>query len=158
LLEFDDRGRGRAFDRRQDIPAMPHNVLPHTADTGLEATASSLAALIAELAAGMFGLIAEVRPDRVHRWVDIAVQSATPEDLAVDVLSTLLWHSEVDDIHFSSFEVRQGPDPLEVTVRAGGAPASEAEATGPPIKAITYHGLVVEKREGGWYGRVYFDV
>jgi SHS2 domain-containing protein len=137
---------------------MPHNVLSHTADTGLEATAPTLAALIAELAAGMFGLIAQVRPDSTLRWVELAVQSPTPEDLAVDVLSTLLWHSEVDDILFSAFEVRQPQDALEVTVRAGGAPTKEVESMGPPIKAVTYHGLVIEEREGGWYGRVYFDV
>jgi SHS2 domain-containing protein len=137
---------------------MPHNVLSHTADTGIEATATTLSALIAELAVGMFGLIAEVRPGSVLSWVELAVQSPTPEDLAVDVLSTLLWHSEVDDIHFSAFEVRQGRDPLEVTVRAGGPRTREAEAIGPPIKAVTYHGLLIEERDGGWYGRVYFDV
>jgi SHS2 domain-containing protein len=32
------------------------------------------------------------------------------------------------------------------------------EPTGPPIKAVTYHAVVVEQREEDWLGRVYFDV
>jgi SHS2 domain-containing protein len=43
-------------------------------------------------------------------------------------------------------------------VEVGGVPTSAVEPAGPPIKAVTYHDLVVERREGRWYGRVYFDV
>jgi SHS2 domain-containing protein len=51
-----------------------------------------------------------------------------------------------------------GPDDLAVKVQAGGLLVDAVEPIGPPIKAVTYHELVVEQRDGVWYGRVYFDV
>ena len=137
---------------------MPYRVLSHTADTGLEATAPTLAELIGELATGMFGLIAQVESEGALRWIELTVESPTLEDLVVDALSALLWHSEVEDILFCAFTVREAPEGLAVTVRAGGVPMNEVESTGAPIKAVTYHRLAVEQREEGWYGRVYFDV
>jgi SHS2 domain-containing protein len=47
---------------------------------------------------------------------------------------------------------------LRIDVEAGGVPTPAVQAEGPPIKAVTYHGLVVEERDGGWFARVYFDV
>lgn len=140
------------------ISPMPYRVLSHTADTGIEATADSMAALIRELAAGMFGLIAPVEPGAAGRWVELRVEAPTVEDLAVDTLSGLLYHSEVEDLVFCAFEVVKEPDAIAVRVKAGGVPAGAVESVGPPIKAVTYHDLVVEERDDGWYGRVYFDV
>jgi SHS2 domain-containing protein len=137
---------------------MPYRVLSHTADTGIEATADSLPALIGDLATGMFGLMAEVAPDSAERWIELRVESSTEEDLAVDALSALLYHSEVEDLLFCAFQVEKEPDALALKVRAGGIPVEVVESSGPPIKAVTYHDLVVEERDGGWYGRMYFDV
>ena len=137
---------------------MAHRVLSHTADTGIEATAGSLAGLIHELAAGMFALVSTLRPGAARQWLSLTVESETVEDLVVDVLSDLLYRSEVEDVVFCAFQVDQGPGERAVTMRAGGVPVHEVEATGPPFKAVTYHGLVVEEREEGWYGRVYLDV
>ncbi len=124
----------------------------------MEAEAGSLAALLEELAAGMFELMAEVDAEDAGRWLEVAVESATVEDLVVDSLSELLYRSEVEDLVFCSFRAETSPERLAATIRAGGVPAKEAEEMGPPIKAVTYHDLHVEERGDGWYGRVYFDV
>jgi len=137
---------------------MPHRVLSHTADTGIEATADSIAALISELATGMFGLVAPMERGAAERWIEVRVESPTVEDLAVDTLSALLYHSEVEDLLFCDFEVEKEPGALAVTVKAGGLSAGVVESVGPPIKAVTYHKLVVKERDDGWYGRMYFDV
>ena len=137
---------------------MAHRVLPHTADTGIEAVAGSLSALVGELADGMFGLIAKVDCESVEEWIEIQVEAPTGEDLAVDTLSALLYHSEVEDLFLCAFEVRQAGDGFALTVRAGGVPTATVEEVGPPIKGVTYHDLMVEKRDHEWYGRVYFDV
>lgn len=137
---------------------VPYRVLAHTADTGLEATAGSLAGLIGELATGMFGLMASVEPGADERWIVVRVESPTVEDLAVETLALLLYHSEVEDLIFGTFEVEKEPDALAINVRAGGVPAAGVELVGPPIKAVTYHRLVIKERGDGWYGRVYFDV
>jgi SHS2 domain-containing protein len=137
---------------------VSHRVLPHTADTGVEAVADSLAALVGELATAMFGLVAARDCASLERWIEVHVESPTVEDLVVDTLSALLSQSEVEDLFLCAFEVKMAPDAFALTIRAGGVPTGTVEAFGPPIKAVTYHSLVVEKRDHGWYGRVFFDV
>jgi SHS2 domain-containing protein len=137
---------------------MSYRVLSHTADTGIEATGDSLSSLVTELATGMFSLVATIEPSAAVRWAQVRVESATPEDLVVDTLSELVYLSEIEDLVFCAFRVDSSPGALAITVEAGGVPVAAVEPSGPPIKAVTYHRLVVEEREDGWYGRVYFDV
>jgi SHS2 domain-containing protein len=137
---------------------MPHRVLDHTADTGIEATADTFSELLRELAVGMFGLVARVPPSAVQRWVRVTVTSPTVQDLVVDSLSKLLFLSEVENLLFGDFRVTIGEGEGSANLEAGGVPTPSVEAAGPPIKAVTYHGLLVERREREWYGRVYFDV
>jgi SHS2 domain-containing protein len=136
---------------------MPYSVLDHTADTGIEATARSVSELVHELAAGMFALISSLQPGQAQEWVTVRVESPTLTDLVFDALSELLYRAEVEDLVFCNFRVAMKGDG-SVTIAAGGVPIADAETTGPPIKAVTYHDLVIEERDREWYGRVYFDV
>ncbi len=136
---------------------LPYTVLSHTADTGIEATADSLSDLVHDLATGMFGLMANLEPCRPHRLIEVSVEAASYEDLVVDVLSELLYRSEVEDLFLCDFEV-EVTGPTSVHVRAGGVDAASVELTGPPIKAVTYHDITVSGTDHGWYARVYFDV
>ena len=140
------------------ITLMSYRVLSHTADTGIEATGDSLPSLVVELATGMFSLVATIEPSAAVRWTKVRVESATLEDLVVDTLSELVYLSEIEDLVFCTFRVDLSPGAFSVTLEAGGVPVAAIEPSGPPIKAVTYHRLVVEEREDGWYGRVYFDV
>lgn len=137
---------------------MAHRVLSHTADTGIEATADSVTDLLHDLAEGMFRLMAEVEPSAAEQWIEMKVESSTLEDLVVDLLSELIYRSEVEDLIFCAFTVDMEPDGLAAGMEAGGVPVSSVEQTGPAIKAVTYHRLVIEERDGQWFGRVYFDV
>lgn len=137
---------------------MWYRVLPHTADTGIEGTAETLDALIAVVAQGTFELVGRCNASSPLRWLTLTIDAETVEDLLVDVLSELLYLSETEDLLFCDFRVRVEPGGRAATVEAGGVPGDAVEAAGPPIKAVTYHDLVVERREGSWYGRVYFDV
>lgn len=137
---------------------MVHRVLDHTADTGIEAEANSLSHLVEELATAMFGLVALVNPEAARHWVEVTVSSPRLEDLVVDVLSELLYRSEVEGVTFGVFRTTIPTAGHSATVEAGGVPTEEVDATGPPIKAVTYHDLVVREQDDGWYGRVYLDV
>lgn len=136
---------------------MPYQVLSHTADSGIEASAGTLADLIAEMATGMFDLMAPSTPGDEGVPVEIELQASTVEDLVVDVLSELLYESEAGDLILTDFRVTM-PDTNHARVTARGVAMSKTEMSGPPIKAVTYHDLVVEERPDGWFGRVYFDV
>ena len=137
---------------------MSYRVLPHTADTGIEGTAETLDALIAVMSLGMFELVGRCKASSPRRWLTLTIDAGTVEDLLVDTLSELLYLSETEDLLFCDFRVSVEPAEPAAKVEVGGVPNSAVEPAGPPIKAVTYHDLVVERREGRWYGRVYFDV
>ena len=136
---------------------MPYEILSHTADAGIEATAASLSGLIAELATGMFDLMAAVAPCPHDVVVEVKVNAPTLEDLVVELLSELLYESETQDLILCGFETTM-LGATHARIACGGADIGEAEVTGPPIKAVTYHDVVVDQREEDWLGRVYFDV
>jgi SHS2 domain-containing protein len=136
---------------------LPYTVLSHTADTGIEAVADTLADLIRFLALGMFEIMAHVEPCPPDHVAEVELRANTREDLVVDALAELLYRSEVDDLVFCDFEVETAGQ-SGVRVRATGVPVGDVELAGPPIKAVTYHDVVVTETDEGWYGRVYFDV
>lgn len=143
--------------RSVGLAALAYKVLSHTADTGVEATAPSLAGLIDELATAMFELIAHVTPCPQEVSVEVEVNAPTPEDLVLEVLSEFLYESEAQDLMLCGFETTMLA-PTHARVTAGGVDILRIEVTGPPIKAVTYHRLLVEEREDDWRARVYFDV
>lgn len=136
---------------------MSRTTLDHTADTGIEATAPTLPALIEELATGMFELMAPVEPCPPGGVVETTLTAGSAEELVVDALADLLYLGEVEDLQLCGFDV-EGLGLLEIRIRARGMPLAGVEASGPQIKAVTYHRLEVSENEEGWYGRVYFDV
>jgi SHS2 domain-containing protein len=136
---------------------LPYTVLSHTADTGIEATAASLPELLRELATGMFELMGNPQPGAAEHTITVEVESTSNEELVVDLLAELLYQSEVEDLFFYRFEVKQtGAATIRLT--ASGVPNTAVELTGPPIKAVTYYDVAVEEIDTGWFGRVYFDV
>jgi SHS2 domain-containing protein len=137
---------------------VPFTVLSHTADTGIEATAASLAGLVGELAAGMFSLVAQPDPCLPDQRLEFEITAPSPQELVVDVLAELLYQAEVTDVVPCEVAVESGIRPLDVIVRAGAVSSGSVDLVGPPIKAVTYHDLVVRESEDGWYGRVYLDV
>lgn len=142
---------------RLAFSAVPYTVLAHTADTGIEASASSLVDLITELVLGMFSLMADPPQLEPIDEARILVHASSTEDLVVDVLSELLYSFEVDEMIPTTVDVSMA-GANDAYVKAGWVPMAEVEMTGPPIKAVTYHALVVGEATDGWYGRVYFDV
>ena len=132
-------------------------VLDHTADTGISATADTLEDLVEVMARGMFSLMAVVTPCPADQIVDFEVSATTGEDLLYECLSELLYLSEVEDLMFCDFEIR-AIDEQALGVRASGIPIDQVEVTGPPIKAVTYHDIEAVAKDDVWHGRVYFDV
>jgi SHS2 domain-containing protein len=87
----------------------------------------------------------------------IDVHAPTLEDLLVDWLSTLLYEAESRDLALRSFGI-DDVDEHHLSGWAQGVPTDRMELIGPPVKAVTYHDLVVEKTSTGWRTLVVFDV
>ncbi|MDH3259664.1 MAG: archease [Acidimicrobiia bacterium] len=134
-----------------------YEVLSHTADTGVVVHGSTLREVFESAAFAMFDLIFGIGDLAGVDRVQVEVTAPTVEDLLVDWLSTLLFEAETNDLAFCSFEI-DTIDDGHATGWAIGSSVVDLELSGPPIKAVTYHDLRVEKTAGGWSARVVFDV
>jgi SHS2 domain-containing protein len=135
-----------------------YRVMSHTADTGIEVSADTWVELLECAATGMCSLMYDPGAGDETRILPIEVPAAEPESLLVDLLSELLYVSEVHDVAPIAFSVRTAsPTLVEMDVTA--VPAGEESLIGPPIKAVTYHDLEVRRLDdGSWRATVVFDV
>jgi SHS2 domain-containing protein len=133
-----------------------YSIVSHTADTGIETTADTLADAIGNAAFAMFDLMYDLSSVPAEIAIAFSAVAASPEDLLVEVLTGLLLRSELDDVVFSRIAVSESR--MRATVRASGATTVGRDLRGPPIKAVTYHELRCEPIASGWMVRVIFDV
>lgn len=134
-----------------------YRVLSHTADTGIEADAPTLAELYAVCAYAMFDLMVDLGGLQPTHEMVVRAAAPDPADTLVDLLSELLARAEIDGVVFCTFDTRRATA-TEAELIAGAVPASTAELRGPPVKAVTYHDLEVAPTAEGWRARVLFDV
>lgn len=143
-----------------EIPVAGVKTMDHTADVGLAIEAEDRAELFRRAAAGMMHLILERLPERTDEIRELRVSSADLAGLLREWLRELLYWHEAEGFSVASADIRTleveegGEAVLEATVRGG--PDDE-----PPvreIKGVTLHGLTAGPRDGGWHGRVIFDV
>jgi SHS2 domain-containing protein len=137
---------------------MSYETFEHTADLGLRVRADDLNALFADAAAGLFSLIVpQLDTVRPRESIAIALQGHPSEFLLFDWLNELLYIYEVRHLLLCAFDVRVGDDGLEATAR--GEPIDPARhALDHEVKAITYHGLKLERHDGGWLAEVIVDI
>jgi SHS2 domain-containing protein len=131
----------------------------HTADLGLRVRAADLNTLFAEAAEALFAAVVEdlstVEP---REPTTIRVSSTDLAYLLFDWLRELLFRFEADHRVFRNFEVQISDNGLTGT--AWGEPYNPGKhPLSHEVKAITYHGLLVEQTEdGGWLAEVIVDI
>jgi SHS2 domain-containing protein len=134
-----------------------YEVLSHTADTGIVAYGATLEELFETAAFAMFDLMYGIADRHGAESVKVEVAATTMEELLVDWLSDLLFESETRELAFCRFEIETIGDG-RLKGRASSFPSAGLELVGPPIKAVTYHGLAIEKLAEGLSARLVFDV
>jgi SHS2 domain-containing protein len=143
-----------------------HEIIPHTADTGLRAWASDLCGLFEEAAAAL----AEIAADVSQVPLSADQQDAVPIILEAEDLAGLAfaWLNEL----VSLADVRRAALAGTSVQRVDSAPGRcglralaryiERDTPGVrprhDVKSATYHGLVVEGEAGGWSLTAYLDV
>jgi SHS2 domain-containing protein len=130
----------------------------HTADLGLRIRAPELDALFAEAAVALFSAVVEdlstVRPSR---RVDIQLAGDDREFLLFDWLKELLYRFDAEHLLFSRFEAHVHADDLKGA--AWGEPLDRSRhELAHEVKAITYHGLRVERKPDGWLAEIIVDI
>ena len=143
-----------------EIPVPGVTSMDHTADLALEIEAGDPAELFLRSASGMIYLILERLPERSDETRSLRVSSGDAAGLLREWLRELLYWHEAEGFAAASAEIgtleidEGGEALLEATVRGG----PEEETPVREIKGVTLHGLAAEPRDGGWSGRVIFDV
>jgi SHS2 domain-containing protein len=130
----------------------------HTADLGIRVRAADLNALFADAATALFAAVVDgldtVRPTQA---VEIAIDGADLEYLLFDWLRELLFRLDADHLLLSQFDVAVSETGLKATAR-GERIDPVRHVLSHEVKAITYHGLRVEREDGGWIAEVIVDI
>src|SRR5690606_28942010 len=128
----------------------------HTADIGLRARAHTLEELFTDAARGLTSLLVE-DPEAAgtEREATFHLESNRLDDLLFDWLNELLYRFSVGGFVAVAYELRVADNALDATVRGGPFDRTTGRME---VKAITYHGLLVENRDGEWLAEVILDI
>ena len=130
----------------------------HTADLGIRAKASDVNALFAEAATGLFAAVVDgLDTVRLTQQVEVAVEGTDLEYLLFDWLRELLFRLDAEHLLLARFDVVVTKSGLKATVWGEQIdPARHILSL--EVKAITYHGLRVEREGDGWIAEVIVDI
>ena len=127
--------------------------IEHTADWALRVWAPDLPQLFALAAQGMYGLMEIVLAQEGRSARTVEVEGIDNESLLVAFLSELLYASEMERLGFDCFAVHLSGERLQAQVE--GAPIVRQKKE---IKAVTFHNLQIQERDGIWWVTIVFDV
>jgi SHS2 domain-containing protein len=135
-----------------------HETFDHTADLGLRIRAPNLDALFIEAAQALFEAIVECLDTvALDQKVEIDLAGTEKDYLLFDWLKELLYRFDAEHLLFGRFEAHVTEDGLQGV--AWGEPIDlERHTLLHEVKAITYHGLKVERTAGGWLAEVIVDI
>lgn len=150
---------------------MTYELRDHTADIAVEATGATLSATFGAVADGLTAASCESLPATDGDRFGLTVTAESREALLFDYLDRLIYERDVRSILPADHDCRvSSPDDTGTTDEANDATdpewTVEATARGVPfagiaareIKAVTYSEMTLERRDGGWYAYVVFDV
>ncbi len=135
-----------------------YEVFEHTADLGLRIRADGLDGLFEEAARALFSVII-TNPEAIRpaQAVDLAVEGDEYDELLHDWLAELLYTFHASHLVLSQFKVEVGHGGLTATARGEPIDLDRHEIE-TEVKAVTYHGLRVERDGTGWLAEVIVDI
>ena len=130
-------------------------IIEHTADVGIEATAPTLEGVFEQTAHGLFDILGAWDPGPGEE-TSLVLEPADHAGLLVDWLNELLFLQDTQDIVFTALDVgKVDKDGLQATI---GTKPRPTMLDGTAVKAATFHRLKVAEEGNGWIARVYLDV
>jgi len=128
-----------------------HRFVPHTGEVEVEIEAGSPAGVFAEAVLALAELIGDEEGEPGMRR--IAADAADRATLLAAWLEELVFLAETEGF------VAQDVVELDVRERSlRGAVAGRSSTPRQLVKAVTYHDLAFEEREGSWFARLVLDV
>lgn len=136
-----------------------YETFAHTADLGLRVRATTLNELFADAARGLMSmLVVNLDAVRAVEEVRIELESDLLDYLLFDWLTELLYRFETEHLLLTEFDVvvsEKGN--LSATCRGEPMDVTRHQMDH-EVKAITYHGLRVERTSDGWFAELIVDI
>jgi SHS2 domain-containing protein len=132
----------------------------HTADVGLRIRAESLDDLFRTAAEGLFDYVVANREDvRAEEIEKVSLREDTAADLLATWLSELIFRSETLHRLYGTFEVHTDDDGrrLDATIY-GERIDRDRHILDHEVKAVTRHGLFLEREGEGWIAELILDI
>lgn len=134
-----------------------HEIVEHTADVGVRATGDTPAEVFVQAALGLLEITGAGGGGSDGDIVGIRLEGAPDLGaLLVDWLSEILYLQDAHDRTIADVSVDTVDDNGLVGQATVHARISDIEGT--PVKAVTFHQLVVGRRDGVWNAQVFFDI
>jgi len=130
----------------------------HTADVGIIGYGDTMADAFESVAYGMFSLMADL--DKYTPTVQRSVVAVGDDDITLleRFLSSMLVLFDGDGLLPVDFEITEISFG-RLTCRVSACKVTgDIEWLGPQVKAVTYHQMAVESKDGGWMAKAIFDV
>jgi SHS2 domain-containing protein len=135
-----------------------YRFLPHTADIKVAIEAASLEELLADATVIVRGLLAGKGSVETKEERRVTATGADPSEVLLHYLQELLYLFDTEGFLPATVDTDRFTG-NEAAARVGGEVYDRARHEHQPeVKAVTRHGLRVERRAEGWYAEVVFDV
>ena len=136
----------------------PFDVLEHPADIGFRAFGNDLPQLFANAAMAMLSIAGDPEAAEPRSEYSIAVESGDRASLMVDWLSEVLYWFDGKRIAFREFAITGLTDCAIQATGRGEPREPERHQAHLIVKAVTYHQLKIEQRDGRWVAEVFLDI
>ncbi|MDH3292406.1 MAG: archease [Gemmatimonadota bacterium] len=137
---------------------MAYRFLPHTADIKVAFEAESLDALLMDGLVVLRWLLAGESPVESRERRALVVTAVEPAELFLGFLREVLFLHATDGFLPADLEFASVTESAVEGTLLGEPFDSEHHEHQPEVKAVTRHGLVVERGDGMWTAEVVFDV
>jgi SHS2 domain-containing protein len=136
-----------------------YETFAHTADLGLRVRAATVNELFADAACGLTSmLVANLDAVRPVEEVHIELAGEALDYLLFDWLTELLYRFEAEHWLFGQFDVAVSDEgALSANCRGERMDVTRHQMDH-EVKAITYHGLRVERTADGWFAELIVDI
>jgi SHS2 domain-containing protein len=132
----------------------------HTADVGLRVRGHDLDDLFRTAAEGVFDYIVVNRPEvRDAEGEPVALAADSPAELLASWLNELIFRSETRHRLYTRFDVRVSGDGKSLEAQVGGEPIDrDRHVLDHEVKAVTHHGLSIEREGSNWVAELILDI
>jgi SHS2 domain-containing protein len=132
----------------------------HTADVGLRVRGDDLGDLFRTAAEGVFDyIVANREAVRVAETERVALGGDDPAELLATWLNELIFRSETRHRLYTRFDVHLDVTGRSLEAEIGGEPIDrDRHVLDHEVKAVTHHGLTLQREGEGWVAELILDI